>query len=179
MSSEDSGKLDKTEEFQILVDILNEHEPWCVFGDLAVDKWTMPRDSCDAGVVVAASELPAVRDKLIAAGLAVEEYPTYLYARLPRGQLQIQVMAQFRHQGFCERAKQFEILGQVVPVASLTDVIREKIWSWRDEKRLAVKREQDEEDLVMLLIWYPELRFMMPEEIQSQSDQLRIELRRR
>jgi alkylation response protein AidB-like acyl-CoA dehydrogenase len=179
MSNEDSGKLDETEEFQILVEILNEHGPWCVFGDLAVICWTMPQHSLDASVVVAASVLPDVRDNLIAAGFAVEEYPTYLYARLPRGQLQIQVMAQFRHQGFCERAKKFEVLGQVVPVASLTDVIREKIWSWRDEKRLAFKREQDETDLVMLLIWYPEMRFMMPEEIQSHSDQVRTELRRR
>jgi hypothetical protein len=176
MADEGSEPLDETEEFQILVEILKQHGPWCVFGDLAVNCWVTtpvgPRHSNEANVVVAAAELPGLRDDLVAAGFVVEEYETYLYARLPRGELQIQVMSQFRHQGFCERAQTTEILGQIVPVASVFDVIREKIWTWCDEDRLAVKREKDKQDLVKLLTWYPDYRFVVHKALRPQIPEI-------
>ncbi|HVI70207.1 MAG TPA: hypothetical protein VM656_01815, partial [Pyrinomonadaceae bacterium] len=61
-----------------------------------------------------------------------------------------------------------EVLGQRVPVASLDDVIRGKIWAWSDEKRRATKRKKDELDLMRILETYPETRDSMPEAIKNQ-----------
>ncbi|HET9714390.1 MAG TPA: hypothetical protein VFP64_21050, partial [Pyrinomonadaceae bacterium] len=57
---------------------------------------------------------------------------------------------------------------QRVPVASLADVIRGKIWAWSDEKRRATKRKKDELDLMRILEAYPETRDSMPEGIKNQ-----------
>jgi len=53
-------------------------------------------------------------------------------------------------------------------VASLTNVVRGKIWAWSDEKRRATKRKKDELDLMRLLEAYPHLREIMPVEINNQ-----------
>jgi hypothetical protein len=55
-----------------------------------------------------------------------------------------------------------------VPVASLADVIRGKVWAWSDQKRRATKRKKDELDLMRILEAYPDTRGLMPEEIKNQ-----------
>jgi predicted nucleotidyltransferase len=61
-----------------------------------------------------------------------------------------------------------DVLGQHVPVASLANVVRGKIWAWSDEGRRVSKRKKDELDLVRILEAYPELRHTMPQEIKDQ-----------
>ena len=55
-----------------------------------------------------------------------------------------------------------------MPVASIHDVVKGKIWAWSDEKRRATKRKKDELDLMRILEAYPELRGEMPDEINKQ-----------
>jgi predicted nucleotidyltransferase len=73
-----------------------------------------------------------------------------------------------RYQEFLDSSESFDVLGQQVPVASLKDVARGKIWAWSDTKRRASKRKKDELDLMRILESYPELRSMMPDEIKAQ-----------
>jgi predicted nucleotidyltransferase len=61
-----------------------------------------------------------------------------------------------------------KVLDQQVPVASLANVIRGKVWAWTDESRRPTKRKKDELDLMRILEKYPETRAMMPEEIGKQ-----------
>jgi len=61
-----------------------------------------------------------------------------------------------------------EVLGRQVPVASLADVVRGKLWAWNDEKRRPTKRKKDELDLMRILEAYPEMRPVMPDEISKQ-----------
>jgi len=61
-----------------------------------------------------------------------------------------------------------KVLGEQVPVASLANITRGKIWAWSDKARRPTKRKKDELDLMRILEGYPELRPMMPSEINEQ-----------
>ena len=71
-------------------------------------------------------------------------------------------------QDFLGETRIGEVLGQQVPVASLANVIRGKIWAWSDESRRPIKRKKDELDLMRILEAYPEMRSVMPKEIRAQ-----------
>jgi hypothetical protein len=155
-------------DFAILVTILNKHGSWCLIGGLAVNCYVEPVYTLDADVVVISAALPAIKDELIAEGFAVEEFPHSFNARMPGSDLRIQFSLDPRYQDFPKQARVAEVLGQRVPVASLDDVIRGKIWAWSDEKRRATKRKKDELDLMRILEKYPETRDSMPEAIKNQ-----------
>ena len=95
-------------------------------------------------------------------------FPHSLNAQMPGSDLRIQFSLDPRYQTFPDQAKVLTVLGQQVPVASLQDVVRGKIWAWSDEKRRASKRKKDESDLLRILETYPETRDLMPEEISAQ-----------
>jgi predicted nucleotidyltransferase len=57
-----------------------------------------------------------------------------------------------------------------VPVASLENLVRGKIWAWSDKERRLSKRKKDELDLIRIAENYPHLRQMMPAEIVSQLE---------
>ncbi len=82
--------------------------------------------------------------------------------------LRIQLSLDPRYQGFLARSQHSKVLGHQVPVASLQDVVRGKIWAWSDEKPRASERKKDELDLMRILETYPETRVLMPEQISAQ-----------
>jgi hypothetical protein len=155
-------------DFQALVKILNQHGAWCLIGGLAVNCYVEPVYTLDADVVVVSSELPDIRNELVTAGFAVEEFAHSLKARMPGSDLRIQLTLDPRYQEFLSTSEDFEVLGQRVPVASLRDVVRGKTWAWSDTKRRASKRKKDELDLMRILEAYPEIRPLMPDEIKAQ-----------
>jgi len=155
-------------DFAILVTILNKHGAWCLIEGLAVNSYVEPVYTLDADIVVISAELPAIKDELIAAGFAVEEFPHSLNAKMTGSDLRIQFSLDPRYQDFPKQARVAKVLGQRVPVASLGDVIRGKIWAWSDEKRRAINRKKDELDLMRILEAYPETRDSMPEAIKNQ-----------
>jgi len=57
------------------------------------------------------------------------------------------------------------LLGLMLPVATLPDVLQGKIWAAQDPDRRASKRQKDLADIARLLEAYPELRPRVPEEI--------------
>jgi Nucleotidyl transferase AbiEii toxin, Type IV TA system len=155
-------------DFAVLVDILKKHGPWCLIGGLAVNSYVEPVYTLDADIVVVSSELQAIKSELIKAGFAVDEFPHSLNARMSGSDLRIRFSLDPRYQDFLKRPNVLEVLGQRVPVASLVDVIRGKIWAWSDEHRRATKRKKDELDLMRILENYPDTRSLMPEEIRKQ-----------
>jgi hypothetical protein len=52
-----------------------------------------------------------------------------------------------------------------LPVASLEDVLRGKVWAAQDPTRRASKRQKDLADIARLLEAYPTLRDQVPEDI--------------
>ena len=157
-------------DFAILVGILDKHGSWCLIGGLAVNCYVEPVYTLDADIVVISTELPAIRNELVAAGFTVEEFPHSLNARMAGSDLRIQFSLDPHYQDFLKQSHVLEVLGQRVPVASLADVVRGKIWAWSDEKRRATKRKKDELDLMRILEAYPETRDAMPEAIKSQVE---------
>jgi hypothetical protein len=151
-----------------LVSILNRRGAWCLIGGLAVNCYVEPVYTLDADVVVIASELPAIKNELIKAGFSVEEFPHSLNARMSKSDLRIQFSLDPRYQDFVNHTTVRDVLGQNVPVASLENVVRGKIWAWSDKRRRVSKRKKDELDLIRILEAYPELRHTMPQEIADQ-----------
>ncbi len=155
-------------DFAILVGILNKHDSWCLIGGLAVNCYVEPVYTLDADIVVISSELRAIQNELVVSGFAVEEFPDSLNAKMTGSDLRIQFSLNGRYQDFLNATSVMEVLGRQVPVASLADVVRGKLWAWNDEKRRPTKRKKDELDLMRILEAYPEMRPVMPDEISKQ-----------
>jgi hypothetical protein len=155
-------------DFATLVNILNRRGAWCLIGGLAVNCYVEPVYTLDADVVVIALVLPLIKDDLIKAGFSVEEFPHSLNAKMAKSALRIQFSLDARYQDFVNDTTMRDVLGQSVPVASLANVVRGKIWAWSDERRRFSKRKKDELDLIRILESYPELRHTMPQEIKDQ-----------
>ena len=158
-------------DFAALVAILNRRGSWCLIGGLAVNCYVEPVYTLDADIVVIASELPAIKGELIKVGFSVEEFPHSLNAKMPKSDLRIQFTLGPRYQEFVQDTSVRDVLGQHVSIASLTNVVRGKVWAWSDEKRRLSKRKKDELDLIRILEAYPELSDLMPLEIRSQMEQ--------
>ncbi|MDQ5845646.1 MAG: hypothetical protein M3539_10185 [Acidobacteriota bacterium] len=157
-------------DFATLVAILNRRGGWCLIGGLAVNCYVEPVYTLDADVVVIASELPAVKDELVHVGFSVEEFPHSLNAKMTGSDLRIQLTLDPRYQDFIRDTTTRDVLGQQVPVASLANVVRGKIWAWSDAGRRLSKRKKDELDLIRISEAYPEFREQMPAEIARQFE---------
>jgi hypothetical protein len=158
-------------DFALVVGILNRRGAWCLIGGLAVNCYVEPVYTLDADIVVIASELPAIKDELINAGFSVEEFPHSLNARMPKSDLRVQFSIDPRYQEFVNETTIRDVLGQQVPVASLANIVRGKIWAWTDEGRRLSKRKKDELDLIRISEAYPDFRDLMPAEIRKQLEQ--------
>jgi hypothetical protein len=157
-------------DFALVVSILNRRGSWCLIGGLAVNCYVEPVYTLDADLVVIASELPAIKEELISAGFSVEEFPHSLNAKMAKSDLRIQFSVDPRYQEFVCDTTIRDVLGQQVPVASLANVVRGKIWAWSDDRRRLTKRKKDELDLIRILESYPDLHDLMPMEIKSQLE---------
>ena len=155
-------------DFAVLISILNRHGSWCLIGGLAVNCYVEPVYTLDADVVVVAAQLPKIKQQLLEAGFSVEDFEHSINARMSGSDLRIQLSLDPRYQDFIVNAERKKVLGYQVPLASLTDVVRGKIWAWSDPKRRATKRKKYELDLMRILEVYPETRVLMPEQIKTQ-----------
>ena len=158
-------------DFATLVAILNRRGSWCLIGGLAVNCYVEPVYTLDADIVVMASALPGIKGELIAAGFSVEEFPHSLNATMAGSDLRIQFTTDPRYQEFLNNTRLYDVLGQRVPVASLENVVRGKMWAWADDSRRLSKRKKDELDLIRIAEKYPELRGMMPPMIIQQIEE--------
>ena len=155
-------------DFALLVSVLNEHGRWCLIGGLAVNCYVEPVYTLDADIVVAVSEIDAIKSDLATAAFSVEVFPHSVNAQMKGSQLRIQLTTDLRYQEFLDDTNLMEVLGEQVPVASVRNITRGKIWAWSDQTRRPTKRKKDELDLMRILEAYPELRSLMPEEIARQ-----------
>jgi hypothetical protein len=158
-------------DFAVLVEILNHRGSWCLIGGLAVNCYVEPVYTLDADIVSIMELLPAIKDDLLKAGFSIEEFPHSLNAKMAKSDLRIQFSLDPRYQDFLRETLVHEVLGQQVPVASVTNIVRGKVWAWKDPKRRLSKRKKDELDLIRILEAYPETSDLMPREIRSQVEQ--------
>ena len=88
--------------------------------------------------------------------------------------LRIQFTIDLRYQEFLADTKIKSVLGEDVPVASLENIVKGKVWAWSDPKRRLSKRKKDELDLIRIGEKYPKLRELMPPVINQQLEQNEI-----
>jgi hypothetical protein len=153
-----SGSTD----FATVARILNQHNGWCLIGGLAVNCYVEPVYTLDADIFVVYSDLPEIKKELERADFSVEEFPHSLNATMAGSDLRIQFSTNPRYQDFLNNTTLHEVLGQKVPVASLANVVRGKMWAWGDDSWRLSKRKKDELDLIRIAEKYPELRGLMP-----------------
>ncbi len=155
-------------DFSLLASILNRHGDWCLIGGLAINCYVEPVYTLDADIVVAASRSGVIKLDLEAAGFGVEEFPDSINARMPGSDLRIRLTTDPRYQAFLEATQAMTVLGQIIPVASIPNLVQGKIWAWQDKRRRPSKRKKDELDLIRILETYPDLRHLMPTQIKNQ-----------
>src|SRR5712691_2898716 len=155
-------------DFADLVAILNRNKPWCLIGGLAVNCYVEPVYTVDVDLVVVTANLPQIERALETVGFRVTRFEHSTNAQRSGSKLNIQFTTDSRYQDFLAKATEREVLGLRIPVASLEDIVRGKVWAWQDEQRRSTKRKKDELDLMRIAEAYPQLRPLMPVQIAEQ-----------
>ena len=155
-------------DFADVVTILNRHKPWCLIGGLAVNCYVEPVYTVDVDLVVIATNLEQIGHELKAGEFKVKLFEHSMNAQRPSSKLNAQFTTDPRYQDFIRGATDHDVLGIRVPVASLENIVRGKVWAWTDQKRRSTKRKKDELDLMRIAEAHPELRRLIPAEIVSQ-----------
>src|SRR5438876_6005508 len=155
-------------DFAEVVAVLNRYKPWCLIGGLAVNCFVEPVYTTDVDVVVVAANLEQIERELKAAGFRVKQFEHSMNAQRPGSKLNVQFTTDTRYQDFLARVTEREVLSRRIPVASLEDIVRGKVWAWQDEQRRSTKRKKDELDLMRIAEAHPALRRLIPAEIVKQ-----------
>ena len=95
----------------------------------------------------------------------IERFAHSINVSAEKSDLQVQIRTDPRYEPFVERASEREILGVILPVATIEDVLQGKIWAASDGARRASKRQKDLADIARLLEAQPELRPRVPQAI--------------
>src|SRR5439155_24053787 len=155
-------------DFAEVVAVLNRYKPWCLIGGLAVNCFVEPVYTTDVDVVVVAANLEQIERELKAVGFRVKRFEHSMNAQRPGSKLNVQFTTDPRYQEFLANLTQQEVLGVLIPVASVENVVRGKVWAWQDNQRRPTKRKKDELDLMRIAEAHPELRELIPAQIVKQ-----------
>jgi hypothetical protein len=136
--------------------MLNRNKPWCLIGGLAVNCYVEPVYTVDVDLVVVAANLEQIGRELEPAGFRLSS------------ELNVQFTTDARYQDFLAGATECQVLGLAVPVASLQEIVRGKVWAWQDKERRSTKRKKDELGLMRIAEAHPKLRGLIPAEIVKQ-----------
>lgn len=155
-------------DFAEVVTVLDRHQPWCLIGGLAVNCFVEPVYTVDVDLVVVATNREQIGRELATAGFQVKQFEHSMNAQRPGSELNVQFTTDPRYQSFLANTSEYAVLGVTVPVASLDNIIRGKIWACQDAKRRLSKRKKDELDLIRIAESHPEMRDLIPREIVEQ-----------
>ena len=100
----------------------------------------------------------------------IERFAHSVNLSTDKSDLRIQLQTDPRYQNFINRAKEQNVLGYKLKVASVEDVLQGKIWAYSDEQRRKSKRQKDLADIVRLLEVYPALADLLPLSIKERID---------
>ncbi len=134
---------------------------FCVIGGQAVNAYADPVVSLDLDLVVAVDQIDDLV-ALLAEEFEVKHFPHSVHVYAPGSDLRIQLQTDPRYTDFPGRAQMQRVLGLDLPVATLEDTLRGKVWAALDPERRASKRQKDLADIARLLETYPDLRPLVP-----------------
>ena len=107
----------------------------------------------------------AEAEALFASEFTVRRFPHILNVSTLGSDLRVQIQTDPRYGDFVERATFRDVLGLRLPVASVEDVLRGKVWAAQDPTRQPSKRQKDLSDIARLLEAYPILRNQVPQDL--------------
>ena len=160
---------DQSDLLERLTALLNERGiRFCLIDGQAVNAYVEPLVSLDLDLVVAVDQLEQVEALLNQHfDFQVRQFPHSLNIAMPGSDLRIQIQTDPRYSSFVDRASIRTVLGMTLPVASLEDVLRGKVWAAQDPTRRGSKRQKDLADIARILEKYPELRTQVPQDIRA------------
>lgn len=145
--------------------LLRAHDVrFCLIGGQALNAYVEPVVSLDLDVVVASDRIPEL-DTLLGREFVLERFPHSLNVSHSESDLRIQIQLDPRYAQFVDRAETRSVLGLLLPVASVDDILRGKLWAVTDVTRRGSKRQKDLADIARVLERYPELRPMVSDDV--------------
>jgi nucleotidyltransferase AbiEii toxin of type IV toxin-antitoxin system len=134
---------------------------FCVIGGQAVNAYAEPVVSLDLDLALAPGEVERL-GALFAPPIRQERFEHSVNLSASDSDLRIRLQLDPRYGDFPARAAVRQVLGHLLPVASLEDVMRGKVWAASDSTRRASKRQKDLADIARLLENHPGLRQLVP-----------------
>ncbi len=145
--------VDRSDFLERIIALLEKnHIRFCVVGGQAVNAYAEPVVSIDLDIAVAVEDFARAET---------------LVRNVPPGDtlVRIRIENDLRYTSFPDHATQRNVLGVMLPVASIEDVMRGKIWAAQDPDRRGSKRQKDLADIARLLETHPHLRPLVPASI--------------
>ena len=148
-----------------MISLLDEnHIQYCVIGGQAVNAYVDPLVSLDLDLAVSVDQLDQL-ENLLSSGYKLKRFAHSLNVSMPNSDLRVQIQTDPRYAEFVRRAERRMVLGVSLPVASLEDVLRGKIWAVQDVERRSSKRQKDLADIARIIESYPNLRGIVPDDV--------------
>jgi hypothetical protein len=158
----------KSDIIQIFLGVLSETgSRYCLIGGLAVNAYVEPVVSLDLDIVAAVADIGAICKVSKERGLMVEEFEHRVNISSGSSDLRIQIQTDPLYQSFISNAKDRNVLGYKIKVASLQDVLQGKIWAHMDKTRRKSKRQKDLADISRLIEEYPQLEASLPQSLRE------------
>lgn len=142
---------------------------YCVIGSVAVGAYVEPMVSRDFDLVITSYQLGRFESTL-ASTFVLKRTPRTIEITAAGSDLRVNVFTESRYAEFVQHAAMKQVLGMTLPVASVEDVLRGKIWLYEDVSRKKSKRLSDTADIARLLEANPKLRAHVPERILRQIE---------
>jgi hypothetical protein len=158
--------MDQANFLDKLFSLLDEHQiRYCVIGGQGVNAYVEPVVSLDLDLVIAADQIDQVESLLQSGAFHVKRFAHSVNVSIPGSDIRLQIQTDPRYAAFPQRATLQNVLGLMLPVATVQDILQGKIWAVQDSTRRASKRQKDLADIARLLEAYPEQRQRVPEDI--------------
>jgi hypothetical protein len=160
-----NSKIDLIEEF---LQILHKKQiPYCVIGGIAINAYCEPVVTLDFDCVVVRERIENLKKELKRKGFKVKSHPHTWEITHKASDVRIQIQRDERYQEFISKAKSGKVLGYDMKIAQKADLLRGKLWAYKDSNRDELKRDKDLLDIKRLLRKYPELEELLTEEIKQ------------
>lgn len=160
ITMDESGLLE-----QFIAALEDNQIQYCVIGGQGVNAYVDPLVSLDLDLVIAAEQFDQVEALLEAGGFQLKRFAHMLNVTLPGSSLRLQIQTDPRYAPFLQQATSRQVLGLTLPVATVPDILRGKVWAFQDPACRSSKRQKDLADIARLLERYPELRGEVPEDV--------------
>lgn len=153
---------DKANLLERLLKLLSDtNVRYCVIGDVAVSTYAEPLLGLDFDIVIASYQIGRFESSL-ASTFTYKRAPRILEITSPNSDLRVNVYTESRYADFVDSAVSRTVFGMDLPVASLENVFRAKLWALDDAARIGTKHQKDLLDIARLIVANPTLRRQVP-----------------